>query len=194
MRCAVGQGGLEIDFCWAQPSRRAERGIHSRSAMASFDIRSPSDFLQKLRDEQADFIKSHCLDARHALNAVMTAYHLHEWVWGGFAKRDYTLHRSWSLRRAHVDEFKRYLFGKCPALEEAEALTNSTKHFRTDRNVVPLPTGKHEGAFQRDAFQDDAFDVSYLWVERGGKRQRVEEFIQELVEFWESFFKEHNIG
>ena len=124
----------------------------------------------------------------------MTAYHLHEWVWGGFAKRDYTLHRSWSLRRAHVDEFKRYLFGKCPALEEAEALTNSTKHFRTDRNVVPLPTGKHEGAFQRDAFQDDAFDVSYLWVERGGKRQRVEEFIQELVEFWESFFKEHNIG
>ena len=68
--------------------------------MASFDIRSPSDFLQKLRDEQADFIKSHCLDARHALNAVMTAYHLHEWVWGGFAKRDYTLHRSWSLRRA----------------------------------------------------------------------------------------------
>jgi hypothetical protein len=33
--------------------------------MASFDIRTPRDFLKKLRDEQNDFIKSHCLDARH---------------------------------------------------------------------------------------------------------------------------------
>lgn len=161
--------------------------------MASFDIGTPSDFLQKLRDEQADFIKSDCLDARHALNAVMTAYHLHEWVWGGFAKRDYTLHRTLGLRRAHLDEFKKYILGKCPALQDAEALTNNTKHFGNDHKVIPLPTGKHEGAFQRDAFQDDAFDVSYLWIERDGKRQRAEDFIRELVEFWEAFFKAHGI-
>jgi len=37
--------------------------------MASFDIRTPSDLLKKLRDEQNDFIKSRCLDARHTLNA-----------------------------------------------------------------------------------------------------------------------------
>jgi hypothetical protein len=161
--------------------------------MASFDIRTPRDFLQKLRDEHADFIKSDCLDARHALNAVMTAYHLHEWVWGGFAKKAYILHRSWGLRRVHVDEFRRHVFGKCPALEDAEALTYSTKHFGSDRKVIPLPTGKHQGAFQRGAFQDDAFDVSYLWVERGGRRQRAEDFIQELIEFWEAFFTEYGI-
>ena len=80
--------------------------------MASFDIRTPRDFLKKLRDEQNDFIKSHCLDARHALNAVMTAYHLHEWVWGDFAKRRSDLYRVWRLSLGR----HRYLGGCCRRL------------------------------------------------------------------------------
>jgi hypothetical protein len=54
--------------------------------MASFGIRTPTDLLNKLIEEQRDFEKSHCLSARHATNAAMTAYHLHEWVWGAFVK------------------------------------------------------------------------------------------------------------
>jgi hypothetical protein len=49
------------------------------------------------------------------------------------------------------------------------------------------------GIFQRSAFQANAFDVSYLWVERNGREQRAEEFIAELTEFWTAFFKNHNI-
>ena len=50
--------------------QRAEPATTLRAtAMASFDIRTPSDLLKKLRDEQNDFIKSRCLDARHTLNA-----------------------------------------------------------------------------------------------------------------------------
>src|SRR5207247_2075257 len=79
--------------------QRAEPATTLRAtAMTSFDIRTPSDLLKKLRDEQNDFIKSHCLDARHALNAVMTAYHLHEWVWGDFAKRRSAAGSSLGLR------------------------------------------------------------------------------------------------
>jgi hypothetical protein len=157
--------------------------------MASFDIRTPRDFLKKLRDEQNDFIKSHCLDARHALNAVMTAYHLHEWVWGDFAKRRSDLYRVWRLSPTEYSGFKSYLVEKCPALADAEMLTKGTKHFGT-----LVQTGKHQGGFQRNFVQDDALDVPYFWIERGGKQQRAEEFIQELVEFWERFFKERNIG
>ena len=51
------------------------------------------------------------------------------------------------------------------------------------------------GAFQRSAFQDNAFDVSYLWLEReDGRRQRAEDFIDELVQFWDGFFKDHGLA
>jgi len=60
--------------------------------MASFGITTARDFLNKLVEEQRDFEASHCLSARHAINAVMTAYHLHEWVWGEFVKNRPDLH------------------------------------------------------------------------------------------------------
>ncbi len=46
--------------------------------MSSF-INDGCRFLQKLRDERRDFVVSNCLDPRHAINAVMTGYHLCEW-------------------------------------------------------------------------------------------------------------------
>ena len=54
--------------------------------MSSFIITTPAELLQKLLQEQQDFTNENCLSARHALNAVMTAYHLHEWVWGASKK------------------------------------------------------------------------------------------------------------
>jgi hypothetical protein len=54
-----------------------------------------------------------------------------------------------------------------------------------------MATGRHHGAFQRDAFQSNVFDVSYLWIERDGQRQRAEDFIKELVDFWIAFFEEY---
>src|SRR6516162_4406478 len=143
----------------ASPARRmalAMRKESTRRSMARFLPKGPSadytrlqcpalifgprvTFCRSCAMNKADFLKSRCLDARHALNAVMTAYHLHEWVWAGFAKRNYTLHRSWGLRRVHVDEFRRYLFGKCPALEEAEALTNWSGSMKTSSGSMGLP-------------------------------------------------------
>jgi hypothetical protein len=42
--------------------------------------------------------------------------------------------------------------------------------------------------------QPDVFDVSYLWLEReGGRRQQLEEFVDELVQFWDHYFKDHGL-
>lgn len=60
--------------------------------MASFGITTARDFFNKLVEEQRDFEASHSLSARHAINAVMTAYHLHEWVWGEVVKNRPDLH------------------------------------------------------------------------------------------------------
>ena len=49
--------------------------------MTSFEIATAKDFLSKLKEEQNDFTASHSLSSRHAVNAILTAYHLQEWVW-----------------------------------------------------------------------------------------------------------------
>ena len=74
-------------------------------------------------------------------------------------------------------------------VQGARNITNGTKHFENK-----IETGHHHGAFQRGVFQDDAFDVSYLWIDRGGREQRAEDFINELVEFWDQFFAKNEIG
>src|SRR6476661_7834510 len=103
--------------------------------MAMFGISTPKALLQKLTAEQQDFHAVHCLSERHAINAVMTAYHLHEWVWGAFVKKRHDLQRAWHLlpagRRAKRRDFKVWLEGQCPAIIEAEKVTNGAKHFHT---------------------------------------------------------------
>jgi len=72
-------------------------------------------------------------------------------------------------------------------ITDAGLVANGTKHFKQER----IKTGKHDGAFQRNMVQANAFDVSYLWLERDGKKQRAEDFVDELLQFWESFFEDH---
>ncbi|MGC2408495.1 MAG: hypothetical protein WA441_00380 [Methyloceanibacter sp.] len=132
-----------------------------------------------------------CATKPQSLNAVMTAYHLCEWVWGDFAKPRTELYAVWGISSADErdKQFKDYLLKNCSALSDAGKLTNGTKHF-----AMLLPTGKHHGGFQRGAFQGNAFDVSYLWIERNGEQQRVEDFIEEIVTFWETFFKKYGLS
>jgi hypothetical protein len=155
---------------------------------ASFGITNAKQFLGKLHDDQKDFIASHCLSARHALNAIITAHHLHEWVWREWLQTRHDLRKEWGVNCK--EDFHKYLSGDqlCPALEDARQITNGTKHFKNK-----IETGRHQGAFQRGVFQDGAFDVSYLWIDRNGKQQRAEDFIDELVTFWDRFFAQYKV-
>ncbi len=146
--------------------------------MASFGLSSAADFLQKLRYERRDFVISNCLDPRHAINAVMTGYHLVEWVYGENAGRP-------GFER-NVKAFREALKALPDSpLEDAGKVTNGTKHFAPER----INTGKHKGAFNSRVFQRNAFDVSHLWLEREDAQQRAEDFIDQLVNFWDAFFR-----
>src|SRR5262245_40879910 len=142
------------------------------SHSASFGITNAKQSLAKLHEEQTDFVTSHCLSERHALNATITAYHLHEWVWGEWLQKREDLRKEWGVNCA--DDFRKYLSADqiCPAMEDARKITNGTKHFKNK-----IVTGRHQGAFQRNAFQANAFDVSYLWIDRNNKKQKAEDFI-----------------
>jgi hypothetical protein len=52
-----------------------------------FGITTPIQFYPKLTQEFDDFCENHG-SACHAMNFVITAYHLIEWVWKDFLKED----------------------------------------------------------------------------------------------------------
>jgi hypothetical protein len=93
-----------------------------------FDILSSHDFLQKLESDFDDFIKeSH--STRLALNCAITAYHLHEWVWGDWLKTDSNIRKT--LRIRDYNDFLKWIDDNCPWFSTVQELTNGTKHFRT---------------------------------------------------------------
>jgi hypothetical protein len=156
--------------------------------MAVFEITTARHFLQKLHDEQSDFANSQSQSSRHALNAVITAYHLHEWVWEARNARQ-DLQQAWPYKCAK--QFRQdHLNHLCPHIDVARTLANGTKHVRLKNGVS---TGKRRPVFQPNVFQPNVFDVGHLWVEHNGKRERADFFISELVNFWDGFFAQYNL-
>jgi hypothetical protein len=128
--------------------------------LPGFGIETARDLLEKLEQEIADSRASNCLSERHALNAVWTAYHMHEWVWGDLLKSDRTIQQALGLSpsraRAKKGDFLTYLDKTFPAFPDAQALTNAAKHF--DRGGKQ--SGQYHGAFSSDFSAD--FDISSL--------------------------------
>jgi hypothetical protein len=152
--------------------------------MSSFGLNTAADFFQKLRHERTDFLHSGCLDPRHALNAVMTGYHLCEWVFPELSHRSNFPYRN-------LADFREALSDMTDSpIAEAGRITHGTQHFKQDR----IRTGEQKGLFQPNMVQPNASDVTSLWLERqDGRRQQVEEFIEELVQFWDRYFKDHGL-
>jgi hypothetical protein len=91
-----------------------------------FDITTSRDFLEKLEADFDDFMKEPNA-ARLALNCALTAYHLHEWVWGDWLKTDYATWKT--LRIRDKDSFLAWIDTACPWFSTIQELANGTKHF-----------------------------------------------------------------
>jgi hypothetical protein len=160
--------------------------------MPVFEIKTARQFLEKLHEEQADFERSNFLSSRHAINAAITAYHLHEWVWADFAKpRRSTL---WPNKKA----FKAHLESTWREFRLAEQLTDGSKHFALGGGgqfgAQPgdiSSTGVHGGSFGPGFSR--AIDTSYLWVEVDRTRERAEDIISRSVQLWDEFFASQRI-
>ena len=157
-------------------------------ASSMFDIITSQDFLSKLEAEYADF-KAQPDSARHALNCIMTAYHLHEWVWGDWLKTDY---EAWQrIGGIHnKNSFKMRLGELWPGMTAAGELTNGMKHFGK-RNVE---TERIEG-YGSGPYGVGPFGRPYLLIDHGAENtprwQTADQLLDHAVIFWRSFFDLH---
>ena len=76
-----------------------------------FSIDTSRDFLAKLEADFTDYAKEPG-SGRLALTCAMTAYHLHEWVWGDWLKTDYAVWKTLGIR--DLETFLAWIDRTCP--------------------------------------------------------------------------------
>ena len=115
-------------------------------------LKTPVDLLEKIRRDFAR-LRDAPTDAYAAIDFVVSAYHMLDW-----------LHPNDRAGRETEES-------QSPLLQVCSHLANGAKHFeatarkhKSIRNVVD-----EKGAFQRSAFQSDAFQVGGLFVELDGQ-------------------------
>lgn len=93
-----------------------------------FGISTPLQFYQKLVQEFDDF----CEDpgsARHAMNFVITAFHLTEWVWKDFLKDNETKRKELGIAK-DINAFHQWIADKSIWTAQMRDLANGSKHFQ----------------------------------------------------------------
>jgi hypothetical protein len=91
-----------------------------------FDIKTVDDFYAVLVADFDDFMDEPA-SARRALHCVITDYHLHEWVWGDWLKRDIETRKALGIR--NKESFLAWIDRACVWFASVQNLANGTKHF-----------------------------------------------------------------
>jgi hypothetical protein len=149
-----------------------------------FDITTSRDFHAKLKADFDDLIKQPD-SARLALNCIITAYHLHEWVWGDWLKTDYATWKKLGIR--DKGSFLHWLYGAFPYFGYIQALANGSKHFALNQGFdTKLIKNDADGPFlvgQPYLLIDFGEDVS-----SGHRWLAATHLVNAVVEFWDGFF------
>ncbi len=138
-----------------------------------FELRTPQDLLRKLRHDYQRIAQSPT-DTYAAFDFFVTAHHMIDW-----------LPSTWPVPKTQV---RRELL-----LRVCSHIANGAKHFVVDpKRHDSVEDTEAKGAFQRNAFQEEAFDVQRSVVElKGGAALalgnsiEVPELARQVFDFWE---------
>jgi hypothetical protein len=149
-----------------------------------FDLVTSHDFYAMLVQDFDEFMDEQS-SARRALHCAITAYHLHEWVWGDWLAKDYGTWKALGIRDR--DAFFGWIDHVCPWFPVIQNLANGTKHFIRD----PGFESKKIGGFGRDF--GVAFGQGYLLINFGEGAAEHQYYaastlLEVVLRFWRDFF------
>lgn len=158
-----------------------------------FGISTPIQFYQKLVLEFDDF----CADSgssRHAMNFVITAFHMTDWVWKGFLKEDEAKRKELGIAK-NMESFHEWIMAQSIWAYQMRDLANGSKHFQTRG----LPIHSHiVGPFNTAPFNTLAFNEVkvMLYVDMGEFEGRpyhipAEQLFEVVMRFWRDFLRLH---
>jgi hypothetical protein len=172
----------------------------------TFDITTSRDFLAKLEADFADYMKEPD-SARLALNCAITAYHLHDWVWGDWLKKNGTVRKTLGI--CDKESFLAWIDKTCPEFPAIQTLTNGTKHFAHNQKLeasrVGAPplifddpyAGLDVGAFDGPIpYVAESHGKGYLLIDYGPAASEhrwvpAQSLLEAVMRFWRAFFERH---
>lgn len=151
-----------------------------------FGITTPIQFYQKLTQEFDDFCENPG-SARHAMNFVITAYHLTEWVWKDFLKEDESTRNKLGIAK-DINAFHRWIAEKSIWTAQMQDLANGSKHFQ----MKGLPVRRHVvGPLNTAAYNTIGYNEmrSTLVVDMGDHSIPASHLFEVVMRFWRDFLK-----
>jgi hypothetical protein len=143
------------------------------------------DFYEMLVEDFDDFMaEPH--SARRAWHCAITAYHLHEWVWGDWLKGNQPMRDA--LQVASCREFLQWIERHCVWFVFIQQLTTGAKHFVRTPGSQPIRIGGYGRAY------GDSYGQGYLILdlgeEAGADRWKpAASYLEVVVRFWRDFFR-----
>ncbi len=150
-----------------------------------FNLRSARDCLEDFRRKLEDF-KSDNLNVDKATSCAEACWSLADWVGPEILAPQND--------RKHMDQFKKNITKRCPALTYVRDLTDKRKHRILGRRSVVVRSEEHHiGDYDSNDFSRD-FNISCLIITTvDGQRLYVEDVFDECLGFWGKFFLQNNL-
>jgi hypothetical protein len=152
-----------------------------------FEIKTSRDFLEKLLEDFAD-LQVNPESARLAINCAITAYHMHEWVWGDWLKADHATWKALGIRDEKT--FLSWLDRRQPWFPLMQDICNGSKHFNRKLSQQTKAAGAFSSGFAKSAFDTQRLEVE---VEVDGRKTWIlaDIVIGTVVKFWLDFFQKY---
>jgi hypothetical protein len=149
-----------------------------------FGIDTSIAFYGKMLEDNDDFVEQSD-SPRHAINCILSAYHIAEWIWGDWLQTDYATWASLGIK--DKKSFLAWVDGAQPWFAITQAVADGSKHFatklaKTKSSPTYVDDGYVEYGYQRRVLEVKVDDV--WWVE-------AIILVEQVVMFWTEFFKKY---
>ena len=157
-----------------------------------FAIETAKEFFDKVKQDR-DALNGDIADSGRAINCILSSYHLHEWVWANWLKKKCPFKLRGKLIR-DKEAFLGWLDKNCPHFSVLQELANGSKHCRPVHS-----TGKVSG-YGMGPYGIGPYGAPYLLIDLGSHLAGDERYLvvsttlNQIVEFWENIFTEHDIA
>lgn len=152
-----------------------------------FDLANSQDFYAVLVADFDDFMaEPH--SARRALHCAITAYHLHEWVWGDWLRTDRATKATLGI--SDKRSFLGWIDRHCVWFPGVQGLANGTKHFARNQGFDTMRIG----GYGQGPYGIGPYGQGYLLIDYGEdagehRWQPAAHLLEIVVRFWRDFFK-----
>ena len=151
-------------------------------------LKNPQDLLEKFRS-QVHVLIHRPFDQYHVLDALVTGYHLHEWVWNYFLKDNDDLQvELFRAKFKSKGEFWNAIVSEHPNFLVIKEIVNRYKHYEKHKKATI--TREYESGWNHSRFGEGVWDApSGISVVTHDIHINLNQLLEDLLRFWDDLIR-----